>query len=243
MDRLKNKIAVVTGGESGIGRAIVELFIREGAKVCIFDINGSGENFYHTDVADEENVIESFKAVVNRYGVIDILVNNAGVTGENKSTDQLSEKEWEEVFAINVKGVFLCTKTVLPYMIKNRKGSIINMASVYATYGTRGDFSAYHAAKGAVSAMTKQDAVTYGKYGIRVNGIFPGLIATPMIKKFAQTFDGGYESYEKYAAKRHPIGCLGEPDDVAYGALYLASDESKFVTGTHLYIDGGYTAW
>ena len=243
MDRLKGKIAVVTGGGSGIGGAIAALFTKEGATVCVFDLKGEGENFYKTDVSDEAQVAENIKKVAERFGRIDVLVNNAGITGENTSTHNGDAGDWKKVFDVNVMGIFNCVKHVVPVMAAGGGGSIINMASVYATCGSKGDLSAYHASKGAVVAMTKQDAVTYGGKHIRVNCILHGAIVTDMIKKFSDCFEGGFEGYVKYASKRHPIGYLGEPDDIAYGAVYLASDESKFVTGLMMYIDGGYSAW
>ena len=243
MDRLKGKIAVVTGGGSGIGGAIALLFEKEGATVCVFDLKGDGENFYKTDVSDEKSVEQNLNAVFAKYGRIDVLVNNAGITGENTSTHNGDAEDWKKVFDVNVMGIFNCVKHVIPFMAKTGGGSIINIASVYATYGSKGDLSAYHASKGAVVAMTRQDAVTYGKLKIRVNCILPGAIVTDMITKFADCFEGGFDGYVAYASKRHPMGYLGEPNDIAYGAVYLASDEAKFVTGLMMYIDGGYTAW
>ena len=242
MDRLKNKIAIVTGGASGIGKAIAELFEKEGAAVVVFDLSGSPD-FPPVDVSSEAQVADAVEEVIRRLGRIDILVNNAGMTGENAPTHRLSEEGFDKAFAVDVKGVFLCTKHVIPHMMANGGGSIVNLSSVYATHGTRGDLSAYHAAKGAVLAMTKQDAITYGKRNIRVNAILPGGIETPLFRAFGDVFPGGWEALEVYASKRHPMGRLGQPEDVAYGALYLASDEAKFVTGTGLYIDGGYSAW
>ena len=243
MDRLKGKIAVVTGGKSGIGGAIAALFEKEGATVAVFDVAGSGENFYKTDVSDEAMVAANLKSVEKRFGRIDVLVNNAGITGKNKSAHDSDNEDWRKVFEVNVIGALNCVRHVVPIMEKNGWGSIINLSSVYGTHGSKGDLSAYHASKGAIVAMTRQDAVTYGEKKIRVNCILPGAIVTDMIKKYADLFEGGFEAYEKKTVKRHPIGYLGKPDDIAYGALYLASDESKFVTGLLMYIDGGYTAW
>lgn len=242
MDRLKGKVAVVTGGVSGIGKAIADLFEAEGAKVAVIDICAK-EGVFQADVSREDQVAVAVKTIVARYGRIDILVNNAGFAGENNPTHLLSEQGFDQTFSVVAKGVFLCTKQVLPYMIVQGGGSIVNLSSVYGTHGTRGDLSAYHAAKGAVLAMTKQDAVTYGKKNIRVNAILPGAIETPLMHNFGDQFEGGYDAFEAYVSKRHPMGHMGKPEDIAYGVLYLASDEAKFVTGTGLYIDGGYTAW
>lgn len=242
MARLENKVAVVTGGCSGIGRAIAERFREEGAAVCVFDIQG-GENCYEVDVSKEEMVDAAVKAVAEKYGKIDILVNNAGHMGPNLPTHQMDPGLWDRAFEVDVKGVMLCTKAVLPYMIRQGGGSIVNLSSIYATCGTKGDLTAYHAAKGAVLALTRQDAVTYGGSNIRVNAILPGAIATPLLEELGAQFPGGFAAYDKYVSRHTPLGKLGEPADVANGALFLASDEAKFITGTGLYIDGGYTAW
>ena len=241
MSRLANKIAIVTGGASGIGRAIVERFRQEGATVCVFDIKG-GEDCCQVDVSREDMVTSAVQEVIARHGRIDILVNNAGFTGANLPTHLMDAAQWDRTFEVDVKGVMLCTRAVLPQMMQQGGGSIVNMASIYGTHGTKGDLTAYHAAKGAVLALTRQDATTYGGSNIRVNAILPGAIVTPLLMQFGDTF-GGFEGYSKYVAHHTPLGRLGEPEDVANGALFLASDEAKFITGTGLYIDGGYTVW
>ena len=248
MNRLKDKVAIVTGGCSGIGEAIARLFAEEGAKVIVMDKNEGKivkeiKNFYQLNVSDENAIKQAIKEVNEQYGRIDILVNNAGVPGANKPTHELSEEDWDEVFDIDVKGTFFCTKHVVPYMVKQGGGSIVNICSVYGTHGSQGDISAYHAAKGAIAAMSKQDAATYGRKNVRVNAIFPGTVATPLMENLTKEFPGGFEKYGEYIAKRNPLNRIGEPIDIAYGALYLASDEAKFVTGASLYIDGGYTVW
>ena len=242
MLRLENKIAIVTGGCSGIGLAIVERFREEGAIVCVFDIKG-GKDCYEVDVTKEEMIVSAVKDVIERYGKIDILVNNAGYTGVNLPTHLMDADLWDKTFEVDVKGVMLCTKSVLPYMIKQNGGSIVNLSSIYGTHGTKGDLSAYHAAKGAVLSLTKQDAVTYGGNNVRVNAILPGAIVTPLLKEFGNQFPGGFAAYDRYVSRHTPIGKLGEPKDVANGVLFLASDEAKFITGVGLYIDGGYTVW
>ncbi|MBO7364632.1 MAG: SDR family oxidoreductase [Lachnospiraceae bacterium] len=242
MDRLKGKVAVITGGASGIGAAIADAFRKEGAEVVVFDL-AAREDTVQVDVSDEAEVESAIRKTVERYGRIDILVNNAGFAGANKPTLDVTEEEWDRTFNVDVKGVLFCTKHVLPHMIRAGGGSIVNMSSIYAVIGTKGDLAAYHAAKGAVLAMTRQDAVTYGKYGIRVNAVLPGAIVTPLLQSLGSQVPGGWDAYYAYVAKRNPIGFLGSPEDVAYGVVYLASDEARFVTGTPLYIDGGYTAW
>ena len=242
MRRLENKTAIVTGGGSGIGRAIAERFREEGAAVCVFDIR-CGEDGCEVDVTKEEVVVSAVEKAVEKYGRIDILVNNAGFAGANLPTHLMDAAMWDRTFEVNVKGVMLCTKAVLPYMIRQGGGSIVNLSSIYATCGTKGDLTAYHAAKGAVLSLTRQDAVTYGGSGVRVNALLPGAIVTPLLKEFGGQFPGGFEAYDRYVSRHTPLGRLGGPEDVANAALFLASDEAKFITGAALYIDGGYTVW
>ena len=252
--RLKNKIAVITGAGSGIGRATAILFAKEGAKVVVTDINdkvgeetiqnireqgGIGE-YYHLDVSEESEVSDVFQKVLDEFGNIDILFNNAGISGTNKPTDELTEKEWNQVIDVNLKGVFLCEKYALRQMKKQKGGSIINNSSIYGIVGAP-DVPPYHASKGAIRLLSKTDALIYAKYGIRVNSVHPGFILTPMVENFIKSTPDP-EATKKYIDNLHPIGHIGEPDDIAYGVLYLASDEAKFVTGTELIIDGGYTA-
>ena len=249
MERLKEKVAVVTGGCSGIGEAITELFSKEGAKVIVFDlqekdvIERCGADFIQLNIGDEKAITEAVEHIIAQYGRIDILVNNAGIPGANKPTHALSEEEWDEVFDTDVKGTFFCSKHVIPHMVRNGGGSIVNLCSVFGTHGSQGEISAYHAAKGAIMAMSKQDAATYGRKNVRVNAIFPGTIETPLMRNLTKEYPGGFDSYAEYIAKRNPLHKIGKPIDVAYGALYLASDEARFVTGASLYIDGGYTVW
>lgn len=154
---------------------------------------------------------------------------------------ELTEEEWDKVMNINVKGVFFCTKYAIPDMLEKKKGSIINLSSIYGLVGGP-DVPPYHASKGAVRLMTKTDALTYAPNGIRVNSIHPGYIWTPMVENHLKNTGGDLEELKKTVGELHPLGHMGEPMDIAYGALYLASDKSKFVTGSELVIDGGYTA-
>ena len=241
MSRLVNKVAIVTGGGSGIGKAVVKRFREEGAAVCVFDVNGGGEDFFEVNVAKEEEILSAVEKIVEKYGKIDILVNNAGTLGACLPTHLMDGALWDRTFEVDVKGVMLCTKAVLPYMIKRREGSIVNLSSVYGTHGAKDEMSDYHAAKGAVLALTRQDAATYGEYNVRVNAVLPGAIVTPLLRRLGERFPGGFAAYEKYVSRHTPLGRLGEPEDIAGGVLFLASDEAKFITGAWVCIDGGYT--
>ena len=168
------------------------------------------------------------------------MVSNAGVSGANKPTHELTEAEWDWVQSINVKGVFFCTKHAIPYLRQSGGGSIINLSSIYGLVGGP-DIPAYHASKGAVRLMTKTDALLYAADKIRVNSIHPGFIWTPMVEGYLKGA-GDLEAGRIATGALHPLGHMGEPDDIAWGAVYLASNEAKFVTGTELVIDGGYTA-
>lgn len=252
MGRVDGKVAIVTGGALGIGRATAILLAKEGAKVALTDVldevgrevvekhSGGLVRYWHLDVSQEQQVMSVFDEVVAVFGGIDILVNNAGISGVNKPTHELTEAEWDRLMAVNVKGVFFCTKHAVPYMMKASGGSIINLSSIYGLIGAP-DVPAYHASKGAVRLMAKTDALLYAEHHIRVNSVHPGFIWTPMVENHLRSL-GNLEEGRKNVAALHPLGRVGEPDDVAYGVLYLASDEAKFVTGTELVIDGGYTA-
>lgn len=255
MNRVKGKTIIVTGGSVGIGRATCLLLAKEGANVAVTDllekegretvdeITGAGGSaeFWHLDVSDEAEVKEVFAKIRERFGGIDVLVNNAGISGVDKPTHEITEDEWDKVMAVNVKGVFLCTKHALPSMRETGGGSIINLSSIYGLISAP-DLPAYHASKGAVRLMTKTDALLYAKEKIRVNSVHPGFIWTPLVEELGERSEQGVEKFREQLDKLHPIGHVGEPDDVAYGVLYLASDESKFLTGSELVIDGGYTA-
>lgn len=255
MKRVEGKVAVVTGGALGIGRATCLLLAKEGAKLAVADIAddegakvveeikklGGLAQYWHIDTSIEADVSSAFSGIANEFGSIDILVNNAGIAGVNKPTHEISEEEWDKVMGVNVKGVFFCTKHVIPFMKKSGSGSIINMSSIYGIVGAA-DLPPYHASKGAVRLMSKNDALLYGKENIRVNSVHPGFIWTPLVQDLANDSPDGVDAFREQLDRRHPIGHVGEPDDIAYGVLYLASDESKFVTGSELVIDGGYTA-
>jgi NAD(P)-dependent dehydrogenase (short-subunit alcohol dehydrogenase family) len=254
MGRLENEIAIITGGSLGIGRATAQVFAKEGATVIVTDVlEDQGESlceqirrengkarFFRMDVAKEVDVRSVFLEVEQAVGSATVLVNNAGIVGPNKPTHEITEEEWDRVQAVNVKGVFFCTKHIVPQMMKNGGGSIINLSSIYGLIGGA-DVPPYHASKGAVRLMTKTDALLYAAHGIRVNSIHPAYIWTPMVEKHLESQGLNNEEGKKMIAEKHPIGHIGEPNDIAYGALYLASKEAKFVTGSELVIDGGYT--
>ncbi len=255
MHRLANKTVLVTGGALGLGRATCLLLAREGARVAITDVRdiegqelageitrtGGIARYWHLDVAREDQVRGVMAAAAEALGSVTVLVNNAGIAGANKPTHELTEAEWDAVQAVNVKGVFLCTKHAIPGMQRAGGGSIINLSSIYGLVGAR-DVPPYHASKGAVRLMTKTDALLYAKDNIRVNSVHPGYIWTPMVEGVGRNSGSDLETFRRDVGALHPLGHLGEADDVAYGILYLASDEAKFVTGSELVIDGGYTA-
>jgi len=251
MNRVKDKTVIVTGGALGIGRAACIRLAEEGAKVAVTDVkdkegqevvelitkNGGTAKYWHLNTASEKEAEQVIKSVHEAFGKIDGLVNNAGIEGVNKPTHEVTEEEWDTLMGINVKGVFFCTKHVIPYMLKGGRGSIVNLSSIYGLISAA-DVPPYHASKGAVRLMSKTDAHLYAKNKIRVNSVHPAFIWTPMVERFAKTTGATREMI----GALHPLGHMGEPDDIAYGILYLISDESKFVTGSELVIDGGYTA-
>ena len=254
LDRVKDKVIVVTGGALGIGRATCILLAKEGAKVAVTDINhekahevveeinsfGGIAKYWAMDVSNEEQIISVYEDIEKTFGAIDVLVNNAGISGEKIPTDELTQDYWNNVMKLNSTSVFLCTKYVIPQMRKKGKGSIINLSSIAGLIAAA-PMPAYHASKGAVRLLTKCDAITYASENIRVNSIHPAYIWTPMVETILNK-DPDPKAAIEGAHKAHPIGHMGEPLDVAYAILYLASDESKFVTGTEIVIDGGYTA-
>jgi NAD(P)-dependent dehydrogenase (short-subunit alcohol dehydrogenase family) len=253
MERLQGKVAAITGAALGIGRAAAIRMAEEGAAVAVLDVlpgpgqaladeltsRGLAAGFWRLDVSREDEVAKVLAEVVERFGRLDVLVNNAGIAGVNKPTDQVTEAEWDQVQAINVKGVFFGVKHAVPHLRKAGGGSIINLSSIYGLVGAA-DCPPYHASKGAVRLMTKNDALFYAADKIRVNSIHPGFIWTPMVEGFLG--DGDVTAGRQQLDALHPLGHVGEPDDIAWACVYLASDEAKFVTGAELVIDGGYTA-
>jgi NAD(P)-dependent dehydrogenase (short-subunit alcohol dehydrogenase family) len=246
---------MITGGALGLGRATAIRMAEEGASVAITDLLLDEANIlvdqlvargllacaWRLDVSNEHDVEQVMCEVTQRFDRIDIVVNNAGIAGPNKPTHELTEAEWDAVQAVNVKGVFFCTKHAIPHLRLAGGGSIINLSSIYGLISAP-DVPPYHASKGAVRLMTKTDALLYAKDKIRVNSIHPGFIWTPMVEGYLR--DQGLElaAGRQSVDALHPLGHVGEPDDIAWGCVYLASDEAKFVTGAELVIDGGYTA-
>ena len=250
--RLKDKSAIVTGAASGIGKAIALAFAREGAEVAVADINvEDGEEtvrqiqelkgsafFVETDVAESEPVRNMVETTVERFGRLNIMVNNAGVEVFQRLADT-DEQTWDRVISINLRSVFLGTRHAVPRMLDNGGGTIINMASVAGLMGI-GGLAAYNASKGGVVLLTKNTAMDYGKDNIRANCICPGFIATPMVEAVLGL--PGAEEAKDTIINLCPEGRLGKPEEVARCAVFLASDESSFVNGHALVVDGGMSA-
>ena len=248
--RLEGKVALISGGARGMGAAEARLFAREGAKVTIGDVleeegrrveaeinETDGEAlFVKLDVTRESDWQEAISATVARFGRLDILVNNAGIVASGVLEDTTSS-QWDEIMEVNVKGAFLGSKASIPEMRKVGGGSIINISSISGNIGQDDVQPVYNASKGAVRILTKSTAVQYGKEGIRVNSVHPGMVDTPMIAGMMD--DPEVAAYE---LAQIPLGRIAAPEEIAYGALFLASDESSYVTGSELMIDGGYTA-
>lgn len=255
MNRMRGKSAVVTGGALGIGRACALRLAEEGAVVTVTDVDvskgsllveeirsrGGNAHFIEHDVADESQWDRVMKVVVERDKKLDVLVNNAGVALA-KDVEHTTLAEWRWLMSINLDGVFLGIKHAIAAMKASGRGSIVNLSSIEGLIGDP-NLAAYNASKGGVRLLTKSAALycAKGGYNIRVNSVHPGYIWTPMVENFLKS-QGDVVQGRKLLDSMHPIGHVGEPDDIAYGVLYLASDEAKFVTGTELVIDGGYTA-
>lgn len=245
MRGLTGKVAVVTGGVSGIGRATAVRLAEEGVVVCIADINdtasaplveairadGGAAEYWHMDVADEQEVNRFFAEISRRYGKLDILFNNAGVPGYPKATHGLTVQEWDRILDIDLKSVFFCTKAAYPLLKRSGAASIINMSSLMGIVG--GHDPVFHAAKGGVRMMSKSDACVYAKDNIRVNSIHPGFIATPGAAAHP-------ELLSRELLDSIPLGRTGLSEEIASAVAFLASDEASYITGIELIVDGGY---
>ena len=248
--RLQGKVAIITGGARGQGEAEARMFVREGAKVVFGDVlddegrqveaeiaAAGGEAVYvRLDVTDENSWREAVGTAVSRFGKVDILVNNAGIASWNAG-DDATVAEWDRIMEINAKGVFLGTKAVIPAMRAAGGGSIINISSISGMVGQTNIHPGYNASKGAVRILTKSTAVQHAAEGIRCNSIHPGPVKTPMTER-----SWSNPEWLQATERRTPLGRYAEPDEIAYGVLFLASDESSFMTGSEVVIDGGVTA-
>jgi 3alpha(or 20beta)-hydroxysteroid dehydrogenase len=242
MGRLTGKTALITGAARGIGRAAAELFTREGAVVFATDVNAPDQpfdpqdiQFSIHDVSSEAGWEDLVRQIVQRHGAVDILVNNAGIGGSQRPLADETTEDWNRVIAVNQTGVFLGMRAVLPSMRAKKAGSIVNVSSIWGITAVPGA-AAYHATKAAVRHLTKHAAVTYAPDNVRVNSIHPGIIATPMV------LEDQAEATSAGVVAATPLGRMGKPIELANGMLFLASDESSFMTGAELVIDGGYLA-
>lgn len=242
--RLAGKVALITGGASGIGAAHARLFVDEGAKVVVADVQedlgrqvvqrlGEDGYFVRLDVANENEWQNAVRETVERFGKLTTLVNNAGIyrpTGVESET----QETWDKVVSVCQTGVWLGMKAAIPEIRKAGGGAIVNISSVYGIIGSPNMFS-YHAAKGAVRLMTKAAALEYAKQNIRINSVHPGIINTPIVGSLTEDTVGSIQAFT-------PLGRMGRPEEIAWGSVFLCSDEASFVTGTELIIDGGWTA-
>jgi NAD(P)-dependent dehydrogenase (short-subunit alcohol dehydrogenase family) len=249
MKRLEGRVAIVTGAASGIGKATAERLAEEGAAVLITDIQveageaavkainqtGGKAEFIKHDVASEQQWEAACARAIEVFGGLDIVVNNAGM-GDIKPIEDTTLEEWERTISVDQTGVFLGMKVPASYLKNSEHASVINISSIFGASGGFGTSPAYHAAKGAVRTLTKSVALHWATEGIRVNSIHPGFIQTPILEPTR-----GTEYWDAMTAMT-PMGHLGQPEDIAAGVAYLASDDAKFVTGLELYIDGGYIA-
>jgi NAD(P)-dependent dehydrogenase (short-subunit alcohol dehydrogenase family) len=247
--RLDDKVVVITGSASGIGREAALLFSDEGAKLCIADVvQEQGEQtaaecreafFQKVDVSNADSVQEMYRATADRYGGIDVLYNNAGIMpAEDASILETDPDAWQGVQDVNTKGVYLCCKYGIPHLLDRGGGSVINVASFVALMGAATSQISYTASKGAVLAMSRELSVEFARRGVRVNALCPGPVETPLLMRLFEETPGALERRLVHL----PMGRLAQAREIAYGALFLASDESSYVNGATFLVDGGLTA-
>jgi NAD(P)-dependent dehydrogenase (short-subunit alcohol dehydrogenase family) len=249
MGRLDGKVAVITGAAGGIGREAALLFSQEGARVCVADVSAEAGGqtaaecreafFQQVDVTDPESVAAMYRATAERYGGIDVLYNNAGIMpADDASVLDTEEDAWQRVQDVNTKGVYLCCKHGIPHLLERGGGSVINVASFVALMGAATSQISYTASKGAVLSMSRELAVEFGRRGVRVNALCPGPVETPLLMRLFDETPGALERRLVHL----PLGRLAQAREIAYGALFLASDESSYVNGSTFLVDGGLTA-
>jgi NAD(P)-dependent dehydrogenase (short-subunit alcohol dehydrogenase family) len=251
--RLQDKVCIITGAGGGMGRVAAETFAREGAAIAVLEVDaaagaetaervrsaGGDAEFFRCDVSDEDSVRSAVAGVIARYGRVDVLYNNAGIMPEaDHSVVDTSVETWDRVMAVNVRGIFLCCKHVIPEMLRRGRGSIVNVASFVALVGCSVPQDAYTASKGAVISLTRSLAIQFRPKGIRTNAICPGPIETPMLMDWLLKD----EEARRLRLSRQPSGRFGRPEDIVNCALYLASDESDWTNGAVLVVDGGITS-
>jgi NAD(P)-dependent dehydrogenase (short-subunit alcohol dehydrogenase family) len=249
MGRLDGKVAVITGAAGGIGREAALLFSQEGARVCVADVSAEAGGqtaaecreafFQQVDVTDPESVAAMYRATAERYGGIDVLYNNAGIMpADDASVLDTEVDAWQRVQDVNAKGVYLCCKHGIPHLLERGGGSVINVASFVALMGAATSQISYTASKGAVLSMSRELAVEFGRRGVRVNALCPGPVETPLLMRLFDETPGALERRLVHL----PLGRLAQAKEIAYGALFLASDESSYVNGSTFLVDGGLTA-
>jgi NAD(P)-dependent dehydrogenase (short-subunit alcohol dehydrogenase family) len=249
MGRLDGKVCVITGAAGGMGREAALLFSEEGASVCVADVNQEAAEqtaneardafAIQCNVADEASVQEMYRATKERYGGIDVLYNNAGISpADDASVLDTTEEAWNRVQDVNTKGVFLCCKHGIPYLLERNGGSVINVASFVAIVGAATSQISYTASKGAVLSMTRELAVQFARQNVRVNALCPGPVETPLLLSIFGDDPAALERRRSH----WPTGRLAKPREIVNGALFLASDESSYVTGATFLVDGGLTA-